>query len=375
MNKISIRSTLILSILGALSVACLIIVEMTKVEKEQEWHKEKQAASSLAFKAAKYLKGVNYGENEFLDNINDPNETGLIGEEFSSITTGQGSLPIKNSTTNPNCAAMIVQLLKDAGLQNGDNVGICMTGSLPGLNIATLSATQTLQLNPVIICSVTSSTWGATDPEFTWLDMHSELNKAGIISATPAAASIGGHDDAGRALSNEGRQKVLEAITRNNVNLINGQSLEDNIAERIKYFNNHPNGKPIALFINIGGGIASLGSDENGRAVPSGLNENLKLAEIPDKKGVIFEITKADVPVLHLLHLEKLIKKYDLPIDPVPLPPIGSGELFVSKRYNFPIVLSSALLITGLVLAVAWQDKKRNELGNEIIKDDQEMGL
>jgi poly-gamma-glutamate system protein len=373
MDKISIRSTLILLILAVLSVACFVIVEMTKVDKKQDWYNEKLQAAQLAEKANAHIKLIHYGDAEILDNINDPNETGLIGEEFTSITTGEGSLPIKLSTTNPNFAAMVVQLIKDAELEKGDNVAVCMTGSFPGLNIATLAAIQTLELNPVIICSVTSSGWGATNPEFTWLDMQNELNKANLITAKSVAASIGGNQDIGMALSNEGRQKVMDAINRNNVNFINNDSLPLNIAERLKYINDFSKGKPIKLFINIGGGTASIGSDANGNAVPSGLNEDIMLKDIPDKQGILFEMAKSRIPIIHLLNLEGLMKTYDLPRNPVPLPEVGTGKLFIHKKYNLPVVIISTLSLISLIIAVAYQDKKRHELGTEIVKDDQQV--
>ncbi len=51
----------------------------------------------------------------FIDVINDPNQTALIGQEYTLVTTDRGYIEAKLSTTNPNFAAVIVQLLKDAG--------------------------------------------------------------------------------------------------------------------------------------------------------------------------------------------------------------------------------------------------------------------
>jgi poly-gamma-glutamate system protein len=366
MNKISIQSTLVLSVLASLAVAFIFLVELTKTSKKQDWFDEKMQASLLAKKALTQIKIKHYGNAEITDNINDPNETGLIGEEYSSITTGEGSLPIKLSTTNPNMAALAVQLLKDAGAEKGDSIAICMTGSFPALNISTLAAIQTLELIPIVVCSVTSSSWGATDPEFTWLDMLSTLNKENIIYIKPTAASIGGNQDIGMGLSQEGRQKVLVAIKRNEIPIISGGTLEKNIKERISIFDK--TSKNIKVFINIGGGTASNGSDANGNAVNSGLNTNIKLSEIPDKQGVIFEMAKRNIPVIHLLNLEPLMKEFKIPRNPIPLPKIGSGELFQKNCYNVYVILACTLLLIGLIIIIAYQDKKRNELGTEIIQ-------
>lgn len=359
--------------LGIIAALSFIIVENTKVNQEQDYFKEKLRAAELAHKAAVHLKKVQYGDDEMIDNLNDPNETGLIGQEFTSITTGKGSLPIKVSTTNPNFAALVVQLLHDANLEKGDNVAICMTGSFPGLNIAALAAIKTLELNPLIICSGTSSTWGATNPNFTWTDMLLSLNKANIISYQPIANSIGGNQDIGRGLSNDGVQHVLNAIKRSDKPFINGNSLEENINSRITYFDKNENGNPIKLYINIGGGAASLGSVENGKSFKPGLSTDIKLIDIPDKLGVLFEMAKRDLPIIHLLHIEKLLKQYDLPREPFPLPKAGTGSLFAVEKYNLILVSVFTLIIVGLLGGIMYIDKNRNELGNEIIKDEPEI--
>ncbi len=138
MEKISIRSTLVLSALAIVSIGLLILVESTKKNVKEDWFNEKMEASRLSKQAMDHLKAVHFRNEIFVDNINDPNETGLIGEQYTPITTGSGSLPIKMSTTNPNFSAMVVQLLKEAGLKEGDEVAVCMTGSFPALNIQRL---------------------------------------------------------------------------------------------------------------------------------------------------------------------------------------------------------------------------------------------
>ncbi len=367
MNKISIRSPLILSILGVLSIAFFLIIENTKLEKETDWYDEKIEASRLAKTAHQILKGTRFKNAEFADNINDPNETGLIGQEFSLISTGRGSLSIKASTVNPNFAGMVVQLLKDAGIEKGDNVAICMTGSFPALNISTLAALQTLEVNPIIISSVTASTWGATDPQFTWLDMERILYEKGVFKSRSIAASIGGNEDIGRALSEEGRVLALKAISRNKLALIGTDSLTDNISTRVRYFQEASLSKPIGLYINIGGGVASIGSKRNGLSMKSGLNEDVKLIDFPDKKGVMFQMAKLKVPIIHLLHLNELMNRYKLPYEPIPIPDIGEGSLYKVLKYNLLVVGSCLFVLLVLIGAIVFQDKKRSELGTEVI--------
>ncbi len=367
MNKISIRSTGILSFLGILSIVCLLIVENTKVLSEQKWYFEKLAASELSKKAQQYIKEFRFKNGVFIDNINDPNETGLIGEEFSPISTGRGSLSIKASTTNPNFAALVIALLKESGVQKGDKVAVCMTGSFPALNISTLAALQTLETQPIIISSVTSSTWGATDPNFTWLDIERELYKKRIFKHKSIAASIGGHKDIGIALSEEGRILAAKAIKRNKLLMINEGKLKSNIKKRIDLFNTKSRSKPIKLFINVGGGVASIGSKRNSKALRAGVNKNVKLIDFPEKKGTVFYMAQKKVPILHLQNLSDLMKTYNISYDPVPIPEVGEGSLYHIQKYNLLITTSCTIILAALIGVIVYQDRKRNQLGTDII--------
>ena len=366
MEKISIRSTLVLSALAAVSIALLVLVESTKKNVKEDWFNEKIRASNLSKKAMDHLKAVHYKNEIFVNNINDPNETGLIGEQYTPITTGSGSLPIKMSTTNPNFAAMVVQLLKESGVEEGDEVTVCMTGSFPALNISTLAALQTLRIKPIIISSVTASSWGANDPHYTWLDMEHELYKSRIFKFKSVASSIGGNADIGRALSLEGRDMVKEAIRRNGIKFLNKGSLQGNIERRLTLFDE--NAKKIKLFINIGGGVASLGSDINGEKFKNGVSLNVKLKDFVDKKGVMFEMAKKGLPIINLLNLESLMKKYELPMEPIPIPEIGKGKLFYAYKYQVSIVALSLFILIALLLGIIYIDKKQHALGNEILK-------
>ncbi|NQY06883.1 MAG: poly-gamma-glutamate system protein [Flavobacteriaceae bacterium] len=367
MNNISIRSTLVLSILGALALALLIIVEHSKKFQKKEHYQEKMAAAKLSNKCMQHIKNNFFANEIAIDNINDPNATGIIGQQFSEITSGRGSLPVKLSTTNPNFAAMIVQQIKDAGLQKGDHVALCFTGSFPALDIATCAAIETLELKPILITSVTSSSWGANNPDLTWLDMQKSLKDAQLISFMPSASSTGGNQDIGRTLSREGRDLVQNIIRRNHIPYLNQGNLEGNINKRMDIFNKTSKGK-VKLFINVGGGIASLGSNTNARNLPSGLNKDLKIKDFQDKQGVMFEMVKKGVPVINLLNINRLMNKYDLPRDPVPLPKVGEGKLFKAYKYDLNLVIGVSLVFLALILVVMYYDEKQNKLGSQIIK-------
>ena len=53
----------------------------------------------------------------------DPMKTGLIGLESSPLTTTLGQLEAKRTTTNPALAALLVRLLRQAGVKKGSASG------------------------------------------------------------------------------------------------------------------------------------------------------------------------------------------------------------------------------------------------------------
>ncbi|MEZ5145840.1 MAG: poly-gamma-glutamate system protein [Bacteroidales bacterium] len=178
-------------------------------------------AATLSAEAAYSIKQYRLNKGIFVDEVNDPNQTALIGQEYTLITTDRGYIDSKLATTNPNFAAMIVQLLKEAGVEKGDQVAVAFTGSFPALNISVRwQPSKPLQIKPVIITSVGASNFGANDPYFTWLDMESYLYDAGVFHNKSVAASIGGGFDLGRGLSPEGRNLIENAIHRNKVDFI-----------------------------------------------------------------------------------------------------------------------------------------------------------
>lgn len=364
MYQFSSKSKLVLSALTILSLVAFITVEYTKVDVKRKWYDQKLEASILAKKAASYLKEIRLQSGIFIDAINDPNETALIGQDITQITTDRGYIDSKLTSINPNFAAVIVEMLKEVGVKNNDVVAVSFTGSLPGLNIAVLAALQTLRLKPVIITSVGASNWGANDPYFTWLDMENTLFDAGIFKFKSVAASIGGGLDKGRGLSPEGRELIEDAIKRTDAIFINEEFLENSINKRIDIYNKHKINNSIKVYINVGGGIASLGSTENTQFIPTGLIESLPLKNFPSN-GVLIEMAKEKIPVIHLLNVTELATTYGLPVSPKPLPNPGSGEVFVKRQYNFVLTIIATLVLVISVLYVFLLEKKYHKLGTK----------
>lgn len=367
MKKISIRSTLVLSSLAIVAIAFLVLVESTKKEQTQPYFHEKMNAAKLMSDCVSFLKEKNFKDEITVDNINDPNDTKLIGTRYSSITSGRGSLPVKLSTFNPNFAALVVELFHDLNLKQGDHICIGATGSFPALNIAVCSAAEVMKLKVSYIASVTSSSWGANNPEYTYLDMHADLLEENLFMNKIIASSIGANQDIGRSISPEGRSLAREAIDRNNVIYINGKSLNENIKHRMDIFKKREAdlGK-IKVYVNIGGGVASFGGVDNSNNLPNVLDK-IKLDVFTDKTGVIFEMASNKVPFINLKNLQTLMSKYGLPIDPVPLPAIGEGKLFYDLKYDLRYVYGATMLLAFIIFALIVFDRKQNAIGNEIV--------
>jgi len=342
-GKVSRLSLVFLAVVGLIIVA---VVESTRSLMPQPYFEEKLAAARLSkqmFAAIKSYQGKRIAASH-----SDPYATGLIGDQFTPITTSRGNLEAKLSTVNPNIAAALVDQLKSSGVKNGDYVAIGMTGSYPALNITALAACQVLGVVPVIITSVGSSMWGATDPDFTWLDMEKQLSEKQMLNFRSTAASIGGRYDNGANITEEGRELILSAIERNGVRLIYKPSLQSSIDERMKIFRNSlPPGKEYALYINIGGGVASIGAEENLTVFPLGITRVIPDFNFP-VRGVMVRFLASGVPVLNLSDIPLLIENYNFPRYPFPIPSVPSGDVFFKMRYNLP--LTAVLLAFYLVL-------------------------
>lgn len=341
-----------LILLAAISLLAYILIEKTKIVHTEDFFDEKIAAAEKMKSALDIIKDYYTIHEDPESNTINPSYKGLIGKFSSDITTNLGKRSAKAISLNPNFAAIIVDMLREANLNRGDTIAIGCTGSFPGANIATYSAVEILGLKPIIISSVGSSMWGANDPQMTWVDMENLLFEEKIFSFRSVAASLGGIDDRGKGLGYKGRKLIRAAIKRNNLILIDEKTLEASIERRLNIFQKESNGAPIKCYINIGGGIASLGSRINGQLIKPGLRKHLKLKNFR-QEGVITTIASQGVPVINLMDMNKISKRYNLPQDPTVTPVIGKGSIFFSNRYRIDLIIFSFGIISALLFVLS----------------------
>ena len=359
----SAHSKISVIILLIIAIALFVWIQNSRVWVKENYYDEKFQAAQLTKQATDAIREYRVQQGYTFDELNDPNRSGLIGDKYSLITTDRGDLTAKLTTLNPNISAILVDFFQKAKLEKGDVIAVNVTGSMPALNIAVLSAAKVVGLDVVLVSSIGASMFGATDPYFTWLDMEALLNDKDIIPYKSIAASLGGGRDLGRGLSKAGRDLIVEAIDRNNVELIQEISIEKNIERKMKIFENTYD-KDIALYINVGGGLSSLGDAVNGRLLPPGLHKHVLTRNIP-KKGTMFLFAEKGVPVIHLLDVRTLAEEYNLPISPVPLPEPGTGEMFLEERYNLTVTSIALAILVILIVIVIFFDRRQQQFKEE----------
>ncbi len=366
MSLITLNSNSVLAFFAGSALLAFVLVENSTRNERQEYFDEKLVAATLARDAARVIKEYRLKNGVFIDAVNDPNETALIGQDITPITTDRGYIDAKLASTNPNFAAVVVEMLQRAGVKENDRVAVAMTGSFPGLNISVLSALEALHVRPIIITSVGASNFGATDPELTWLDMERVLNQANVFHLRSVAASMGGGSDVGRGLSPEGRAMILKAIKRNNVELISEDRIEKSVQARMKMYDAYREGAAIKAFVNVGGSIASLGALVTGEIIPNGLSMELPAKNYP-MRGVIVEMAKRGVPIIHLYDIRKLWIEFGLPLNPMPMPEPGSGGIFLREKYNITLTWIAVGVLCALTIVAVYFDRRRHKLGTEAV--------
>jgi poly-gamma-glutamate system protein len=267
-----------------------------------------------------------------IDRTIDPNATGIIGDEFSALTTSVGAVEAKRTAANPAFAAVMVGYFRRAGLKAGDVVAVGASGSFPAFALATLSAARVLDLRPVVIYSVGSSMYGANLPGFTLVDMLGRLRDDGLLPYRLAAVSPGGggddDDEGGGVLFDESGGTLVAETRRSGLPIVSGRSLADRIRNRLRIYDEAGSGRPIRCFVNIGGAAASFGSTSASLSLPNGLVLRPPVLPSSPTRGVVFEFAARGVPVVHLLFVKGLARDNGLPFDPIPLPPIGEGAVY-----------------------------------------------
>jgi hypothetical protein len=375
-----------LILITLISLAGLMVVERFKVENVQPYFDEKLAAAKLAEDAFEAIKKRREEVGPPIDPTLDPSMSGLVGLPNSPATSVLGDEAAKQTSVNPNFAAVIVDMLKEAGVREGDVVAIGLSGSFPALNICTYAACETLNVKPLVISSASASQFGANVPALLWPDMERMLRRkgkftpavdesgepilddkgeptlkeSGVFSIKSIACSIGGIQDRGVGLSEEGLRLVKSAIERNGLTPFRADAppissegdvkanlqadFTANVDERMKLYKSKSDGLPVKAYINVGGGTVSVGKSVGKLMFAPGLNmkppRHVRLID-----GVMPRYINDGVPVIHVVHVNTLADRYTLPLEPTSRPGVGEGGVFRGIDYSKPLVIGVLVFI------------------------------
>lgn len=335
---------------GIVSLAAWAALQAITPRPTIPWSAEMRQAAFNMEQAIEVLARHSESAKIPIDESLDPNRTGLIGPELTPLFTTLGQLEAKRTTTNPDLAGLLVHLLSQAGVSNGDTIAVGSSASFPALLIATQTAAEAMDVHPVTILSLGASSYGATRPEFNLLDIQQTLLSEGVDSTAPAAVSLGGENDVGGEFDPALRERLLRQVRASGIEVVEEPDLRRNVARRMAIY-----GQP-AAFVNIGGADANLGSNPLVLRVEPGLNKDLPLPP-PEQRGVLFEMAARGTPVIHLLHIRGLALRYGLPWDPIPLPEPGTTPLrdgAGARGRAFWLITAFYLAALGLIAAVRW---------------------
>ena len=302
----------------------------------------------------------------------DLQRSGLIGLKSSSITTDGGKLYAKQSSINPNFAAIFYDwLVTGAGLKKGDYIAVQMTGSYPALDLAMLAAIKEAGLNPLISLSVGASNYGLNIPDFSFPKVYKALQDKGDISWTPVGVSMGGSRDNGYGLTEKGRDIMKSVIEKTGYHYIESKGTIDSIDKHMKLYKEAAGNHPIAAFVNVGGSMVGIGlkriESKRAEAEQAGIPfKSLSTGVISSMPITLLYVDsiaarylKQRVPVVNVRNIEaSMLKKYKLPSAPAFQPLVGEGEVFDHYVYNRYLAAVVLVFDVSLLLFMAWVSRK-----------------
>ena len=327
------------------------------------------------------------------DSVYDTFSSGLIGLKESPMTTKIGYLKSKKAVTNPNFTPIFIDYLSkiDSSFldpNTSDTIAVSLTGSFPGANIALLSVCKTLNIHPIIISSLGSSSWGANELEMTWLDIENYLFENEFFNYKSSAFSLGGDNDIMMEVDQVTKDFLKRKILSKNYTFIYDSSLNNSVERRIELYKQKS--KNYKAYINIGGSSASLGDTLTStmylpgliygkdRDIEDAYDEEYDYADFSTKPAIDYFLEIENIPVINIKNINNLCAWYNLPYNyedyNLESITIGSNDTLFGEKIPFhPIVLWICLTISLILLgwvvltSIKQVNDKMKEIDNESI--------
>jgi len=262
--------------------------------------------------AARWAKNSDW--EDFAPSSVDPGKSGLIGVEWSEITTTLGPLAVKQASTDPMWAAHILRWFDKVGLERGDRIMILASGSFPGFLVSALAASETRALQIELAVSLGASTWGANRMESPWPLLELRLRNSGYLQTKSRYYTPGGRGETGENYSIDAMNRLEEASGTIGVPFMKLGNLNEVILMKTESIREY---SPKLLVLIGGSASVAGGSDEilpPGLILPGTLNGM--------GKGVAKAAIADGIPVLHLLNVQELSRQ------------TGSNSLFKDQAWQ-----------------------------------------
>ncbi len=305
-DRFAFHNQLKLALLALFLVMIWFFAGNTELSQEEKKLWDKVRHAQLHISQFRQQSGI------MSDTSVDPWQTGMIGVEWSSITTTMGDLEAKRTASDPFWSVQFRRWFLGLGLKKGDTVVIFSSGSFPGMLLNAVAAAESMELKIVLTASLGASTWGANHPRFTLPFLLTELRQGGFIQARADFYTLGGGSEIGENMADEGRELLETIANASGISLLNASSLEEMILLKTEFLLQQKAG----VFINIGGSHANLGSDEKVIRLPSGMVPPSAVNDAGN--GVIGAAMRNSIPVIHMLNLKSLSKRIGLSFDSPP---------------------------------------------------------
>jgi poly-gamma-glutamate system protein len=182
--------------------------------------------------------------------------------------------------------------------------------------------------------------------------MERALLRRKVFPFQSVAVSLGGAEDRAMGMSEEGVALLEKAMARTKLPIIRPENYAESVVERMAIYRKHAKTAPIRAYINVGGSTSSVGTKRAKFEFRPGLN-----FRAPPKATLIDSVMARfldqGIPVIHFLQINRMAARYGLPLQPAQMPPVGTGEVFLQRRYN-PWLASGALaaVIASLFLFI-----------------------
>mgnify|MGYP001470975691 CR=1 FL=1 len=176
----------------------------------------------------------------------------------------------------------------------------------------------------------------------------------GMICKDQRCGNCTGHEECGDTeFCGLGKCYNPDILTRT----VTGTDLRDLVQERIDIYKAAAAGSPIRAYVNVGGGIASVGSLQSKKRFRPGVNTRSSLGKVrKNKAGVMHHFIRKGVPVIHVVRLRTMAKRYGLEWAPLSTPNPGTGGVYEAETYAIWLVWAVLIVILLALVAITRVD-------------------